>query len=283
MAAAELDKRFTRTAVTPFSSKCEVKQRWRCESWGWRRLTWEVLGSWSSAVWSPRSSAVIAVRGLRWVQYCVLGHRLFGRGRWGCNNTCLEGLWQSSFAVIVLNFTESKCLPRWFASIKCSKVLHSMTKPWSRFQAQVSGRLVWGPSWTSYQLCKSDDPGCKRCQQVFSLVFCIDKAPRLSISIVSWILSSDTICLLDQFNTNSEAAMLSSFAGSILYLRLVSIVASSMHRATQGYSATSKLNIQKTSRTIQTPLLRTMSPLSARCASNVIVFMDLSVPGMESW
>ena len=37
----------------------------------------------------------------------------------------------------------------------------------------------------------------------------LDKAPRLSISIVIWILSSDTICQLNQFNTNSEAAMLS--------------------------------------------------------------------------
>ena len=34
--------------------------------------------------------------------------------------------------------------------------------------------------------------------------------PRLGISIVIWILSSDTICQLNQFNTNSEAAMLSS-------------------------------------------------------------------------
>ena len=40
---------------------------------------------------------------------------------------------------------------------------------------------------------------------------CLDKAPRLSISIVIWILSSDTdtIFQLNQFNTNSEAAMLS--------------------------------------------------------------------------
>ena len=37
----------------------------------------------------------------------------------------------------------------------------------------------------------------------------LDKAPRLSISIVIWILSSDTICQLNKFNTNSEAAMLS--------------------------------------------------------------------------
>ena len=34
----------------------------------------------------------------------------------------------------------------------------------------------------------------------------VDKAPRLSISIVIWILSS---CQLNQFNTNCEAAMLS--------------------------------------------------------------------------
>ena len=48
----------------------------------------------------------------------------------------------------------------------------------------------------------------------------LDKAPRLSISIVIWILSSDTdtdsdtntdtdtICQLNQFNTNIEAAIL---------------------------------------------------------------------------
>ena len=29
----------------------------------------------------------------------------------------------------------------------------------------------------------------------------VDKAPRLSISIVIWILSSDTICQLNQLNT----------------------------------------------------------------------------------
>ena len=44
---------------------------------------------------------------------------------------------------------------------------------------------------------------------------CVDKAPRLSISIVLWILSSDTICQLNQFNTNSEAAMLSRDVGYV--------------------------------------------------------------------
>ena len=34
----------------------------------------------------------------------------------------------------------------------------------------------------------------------------LDKAPRLSISILIWILSSDTICQLNQFHTNSKAA-----------------------------------------------------------------------------
>ena len=40
----------------------------------------------------------------------------------------------------------------------------------------------------------------------------LDKAPRLSIRIDIWILLSDTdtICQLNQFNTNSEAAMLST-------------------------------------------------------------------------
>ena len=53
-------------------------------------------------------------------------------------------------------------------------------------------------------------------QRVLSGCCCattLDKAPPFSISIVIWILSSDTytdtICQLNQFNTNSEAAMLS--------------------------------------------------------------------------
>ena len=48
----------------------------------------------------------------------------------------------------------------------------------------------------------------------------IDKAPHLSISIVIRILSSDIICQLNQFNTNSEAAMLSKGGGSILTVSL---------------------------------------------------------------
>ena len=53
-------------------------------------------------------------------------------------------------------------------------------------------------------------------------MFLLDKAPRLSISIVIWILSSDTICQLNQFNTNSEAAMLSSFY-SLLTSRILCV------------------------------------------------------------
>ena len=49
--------------------------------------------------------------------------------------------------------------------------------------------------------------------QILSQGPSLDKAPRLSISIVIWILSSDTdtIFQLNQFNTNSEAAMLSRY------------------------------------------------------------------------
>ena len=36
----------------------------------------------------------------------------------------------------------------------------------------------------------------------------VDKAPRACISNVIWILSSDTICQLNQLLSNSEAAML---------------------------------------------------------------------------
>ena len=45
----------------------------------------------------------------------------------------------------------------------------------------------------------------------------VDKAPRLSISIVIWILASD-ICQLNQFNTNSEAAMLSTANYDVVFL-----------------------------------------------------------------
>ena len=37
----------------------------------------------------------------------------------------------------------------------------------------------------------------------------VDKAPRPSISNVIWVLSSDTICQLNQLFSNSEVAMLS--------------------------------------------------------------------------
>ena len=54
-------------------------------------------------------------------------------------------------------------------------------------------------------------------QRVLSGCCCattLDKAPPFSISMGIWILSSDTdtdtICQLNQFNTNSEAAMLSN-------------------------------------------------------------------------
>ena len=56
----------------------------------------------------------------------------------------------------------------------------------------------------------------------------LDKAPRLSISIVIWIFSSDTICQLNQFNTNSEAAMLSTLTpfGSLLLSLAISLALS---------------------------------------------------------
>ena len=43
----------------------------------------------------------------------------------------------------------------------------------------------------------------------------IDKAPLPSISNDIWILSSDTICQLNQLFSNSEAAMLSKCCGKI--------------------------------------------------------------------
>ena len=57
----------------------------------------------------------------------------------------------------------------------------------------------------------SDIEGQTNTSPHFIYVYSLDKALRLSISIVIWILSSDTDnCQLNQFNTNSEAAMLSN-------------------------------------------------------------------------
>ena len=49
----------------------------------------------------------------------------------------------------------------------------------------------------------------------------VDKAPRLSTSIVIWVLSSDTICQLNQLNTNSDAAMLSTVVVCFVYCEQV--------------------------------------------------------------
>ena len=46
----------------------------------------------------------------------------------------------------------------------------------------------------------------------------LDKAPRASINIVIWILSSDTICQLKQLFSNSEAAMLSKVIVMLIIL-----------------------------------------------------------------
>ena len=45
--------------------------------------------------------------------------------------------------------------------------------------------------------------------QLVKIIACVEKAPRPSINNVFWILSSDTICQLDQLFSNIEAAMLS--------------------------------------------------------------------------
>ena len=57
-------------------------------------------------------------------------------------------------------------------------------------------------------------PLCSHCNKDSS-EYCLDKEPRLSISIVIWILSSDTICQLNQFHTNGEAATLSNTDGRL--------------------------------------------------------------------
>ena len=73
-------------------------------------------------------------------------------------------------------------------------------------------------------------------QRVLSGCCCattLDKAPPFSISIVIWILSSDTytdtICQLNQFNTNSEAAMLSTPPESPSWQAQLQSCASSFH------------------------------------------------------
>ena len=64
-----------------------------------------------------------------------------------------------------------------------------------------------------HRFCRHSWSRCRQPEASFrekNILGDLDKAPRLSISIVIWILSSDTICQLNQFNTNSEAAILST-------------------------------------------------------------------------
>ena len=51
----------------------------------------------------------------------------------------------------------------------------------------------------------------------------LDKAHRLSINIVIWILSSDTVSIQYKFNTNSEAAMLSTMDCLLLQVRTLHV------------------------------------------------------------
>ena len=53
-----------------------------------------------------------------------------------------------------------------------------------------------------------------------------------------------------------------------------------MDRATQGYSATNKPKVKKTSVKIRKPSI-TRNPLCVQFASTEIVFMDLNVPGIR--
>ena len=51
----------------------------------------------------------------------------------------------------------------------------------------------------------------------------LDKAHRLSINIVIWILSSDTVSIQYKFNTNSEAVMLSTMDCLLLQVRTLHV------------------------------------------------------------
>jgi len=39
-------------------------------------------------------------------------------------------------------------------------------------RVEVTGTLVWGPSWNYYKLCGPSDHGCKNCPQGYSRVYC---------------------------------------------------------------------------------------------------------------
>ena len=83
------------------------------------------------------------------------------------------------------------------------------------FQKQLSKRVQKNRTRARVRVAKLPHPQTIHCKiilrrQAKKHPHNLDKAPRLSISIVIWILSSDTICQLNQFNTNSETAMLSN-------------------------------------------------------------------------
>jgi len=67
-----------------------------------------------------------------------------------------------------INFRHS-----WILILSC---LVSSISSHSCPRIEVSGAIVWGPSWTSYHLCESDDPGCERCRQGYTRIFCHQQA-----------------------------------------------------------------------------------------------------------
>jgi len=51
-------------------------------------------------------------------------------------------------------------------------LLFSLANSYKCPRVEVTGTLVWGPSWNWYKLCKPSDYGCKHCPQGYSRVYC---------------------------------------------------------------------------------------------------------------
>lgn len=51
-------------------------------------------------------------------------------------------------------------------------LLVSMTTGYNCPRVEITGTLVWGPSWNWYKLCRPSDHGCKHCPQGYARVYC---------------------------------------------------------------------------------------------------------------
>jgi len=73
-------------------------------------------------------------------------------------------------------------------------LLFSLTTSYNCPRVEVTGTLVWGPSWTWYKLCKPSDHGCKHCPQGYSRVYCHQQPQSLDPNLFEAAQDEPIVC-----------------------------------------------------------------------------------------